>query len=224
MSAVLPNMSDLIHQQFLSIHSNVSAFMYCLLQLVSNGLTPVLFMLTFKWCTHNVPCTQIVSTQCYLPIPCCVCGPSWWSLVCCEQLELLCQVHNPFIFGMLGWWLQCRVTFVLTPTPSCFASLVEWQSASCPHSPDTTTYVAMPHCTTANIEQNSYFLFNQSLWTDLTTHWLWGPLNVQEVNENLYCPFLYQFIFCDLAKCVLFSLRKMFSPKQDKEFEQGHEI
>ena len=72
-------------------------FMYCLLQLVCNGLTPVWFMLTFK-CTRNVPCTQIASTQWYLPIPYCVCGPSGMSLVCCEQLEVLLSRAHALCF------------------------------------------------------------------------------------------------------------------------------
>ena len=43
-------------------------------------------------------------------------------------------------------------------------------------------------------------------------------------NENLHCPFLNQFSFCDLTKYVLFSLCKMFSSKQDKDFEQDREV
>ena len=121
-------------------------YMYCLLQLVSNGLTPVSFMLTFKWCTHNVPCTQIASTQCYLPIQYCVCGPSGWSLVCCEQLEVLLSCAQALHF-LAHLDSDCCVgshSCGIVHTPSCFVSLVGWQSASCPHCPDTTTYVAMP--------------------------------------------------------------------------------
>ena len=73
-------------------------FMYCLLELVCNGLIPVWFMLTFEWCTRNVPCTQTASTQCYLPIPYCVCGPLGMSFVCCEQLEVLLSGPHALCF------------------------------------------------------------------------------------------------------------------------------
>ena len=75
-------------------------------------------------------------------------------LSCAHALRFLARLYSDCNVGSHSSLLHC----LCAPTPSCRVSLIGWQSTSCLHCLDTTTYIAIPCCTTHCIEQNNYFL------------------------------------------------------------------